>query len=229
MRQRLRTKWLIFRARFSTPVLLASHDEDKVTSALTAFNGGATILVLGAFAWLTELPLIFPALGPTAFILFSSPLSATAAPRSVVLGHLTALSVGFVAWHSTTWLASQTVCSTTGAWPVVISASLALALTCFLLVRLSLRHPPACASALVVALGAITELTEMLLAGLAVVIVTFVAVLINRAFPVPVTLWRAPRLTVLDQEVRPRDNTLQGTASMRSHWPGVLTGLESQW
>jgi len=120
VRLRLQTRWLVFRARFSTPALLASHDEEKVTSTLTALNGGAVILVLGTFAWLTELPLIFPALGPTAFILFSAPLSATAIPRTVVLGHWTALGAGFATWHSTAWLANQSVSATTGGWPVVI-------------------------------------------------------------------------------------------------------------
>ena len=199
----LRTKWLIFRARFSTPALLASHDEAKVTSVVTALNGGATVLVLGTFAWLMDLPLIFPALGPTAFLLFSAPLSSAASPRSVVLGHLTALAAGFAVWNLVTWVSGDRVSPGVGGWPVVASASAALALTCFLLIRLSLGHPPACASSLVVSLGAVTNLADVLLIGLAVVILTWVAVIINRIFAGPVPWWRDPIDTAFTPPVRP--------------------------
>lgn len=100
-----KTRWLMFRARLSTPVLLTRFDEQKVVSVITAIHGGSAILAIGLFAWLTDLPLVFPALGPTAFILFSAPLSPAAAPRSVILGHFSCLGSGYVVWWLMSYLA----------------------------------------------------------------------------------------------------------------------------
>ena len=72
------------------------------------------------------------------------------------------------------------------------SASLALATTCLLLVRLSYPHPPACASALVVALGGVVEWVELLAMAAAVLLLTVQAVCINRIAGVRVPVW-SPR------------------------------------
>ena len=88
----LRLRWLRWRARLSVPSLLASADERSVVSRVAAINGGLAILIISLFAWLTDLPLLFPVLGPSAFILFSKPFSADAAPRSVVGGHFIAMA-----------------------------------------------------------------------------------------------------------------------------------------
>jgi len=70
----LKTRWAIWRARYSTAGLLARLDERKAVSVVAGVNGGLAILVIGFFSWITELPLMFPALGPTAFILFATPV-----------------------------------------------------------------------------------------------------------------------------------------------------------
>ena len=70
--RRLRlTRWCShWRARLSIPSLLASYDERKAVSCVAAFNGATSISILTLLAWLADLPLLFPALGPSAFILF---------------------------------------------------------------------------------------------------------------------------------------------------------------
>ena len=190
----LKTRWLIWKTRFSTPARLARGDEDKVVSKVTALNGGLAILALGLFAWLTDLPLIFPALGPSTFILFNTPLSKAGAPRSVVLGHLTAMLSGYAVWRSIGYLVGASVSLQAGGWPLVVSASAALGVTCLLLVRFSCPHPPACASALVVALGAVTNWLELLLMAVAVVLLAAQAVVLNRLAGVPVPPWSPRRL-----------------------------------
>ena len=174
--------------------MLARDDEDKVVSKVTALNGGLVILALGLFAWLTDLPLIFPALGPSTFILFSAPLSKAGAPRSVVLGHWTAMACGYAVWRLMGYLTGDAVSVQAGGWPVVVSASVALAVTCLLLVRFSCPHPPACAGALVVALGAVTTWLELLLMAVAVVLLAAQAVVLNRLAGVPVPVWSPRRL-----------------------------------
>ena len=94
-----KTIWLIWRAKLSIPALLARYDYTKVLSLVTAIHAGLAILVIGLFAWLANLPLVFTALGPSAFILFSEPLSPAAAPRNVILAHALALATGWLIWN----------------------------------------------------------------------------------------------------------------------------------
>jgi len=188
----LKTRWVIWRARLSTPALLTRFDERKVVSLVTAVNGGLAILTIGLFAWLTDLPLVFPALGPSTFILFSAPLSVAGAPRSVVLGHFLCLACGYAVWHLMSHLIGEPVSMEAGGWPLFCSASLALGVNCLLLVRLSCPHPPACASSLVVALGAVTRWHDLLLMALVVVWLVVQAVAMNRFAGLPVPTW-SPR------------------------------------
>ncbi len=178
-RRSFRMRLLIWRARLSVPSLLGQADERKVISFVTALNGGVAIMIIGLFAWLSDLPLVFPALGPTAFILFSTPFSAAAAPRSVIIGHLTGFVSGYAAWRGISYLSDTVISFQTGGWPLLCSGSIALAITCLLLVRFSCPHPPACASALVVALGGVPSVGGLLYMAAAVVLVTAQAVAIN--------------------------------------------------
>jgi CBS-domain-containing membrane protein len=189
----LKTRWLVWRARVSPPALLARFEERKVVSALAAVNAGMAILTIGLVAWLTDLPLVFPALGPSAFILFSAPLSPAGSPRSVILGHLTAMACGYAAWLLVSGASGATVTIGSGTWPPILSAVLALAGCCLVLIRIACPHPPACGSGLVVALGAVTEPTEMLIMALAVVWLTAQAVFMNRLAGLPVPAWRPRR------------------------------------
>jgi len=179
-------------AQFSTPALLSRFDEKKVISLRTAINGGLAILTLSLFAWLTNLPLIFPALGPSTFILFSSPLSRAGAPRSVVLGHFICLAIGYAVWTLMSYLVGEPISPQTNNWALFCSPAVALALAGLLLIRASCPHPPACASSLVVALGAVTAWQDLLLMAAAIAWLAFQAVLINRLCGVPVPLW-SPR------------------------------------
>lgn len=191
-RRSLRMRLLVWRARFSIPSLLALADERKVVSWTAGISGGLAMLQISLFAWLSDLPLVFPALGPTAFILFSAPFSPSAAPRSVIMGHFTGMVSGFATWSLMTHLSGGAVSLQEGGWPLLCSASLALALTSTLLVRMSYPHPPACASALIIALGGVTDWRELLAMAAAVVLLAFQAVAINRIAGVRVPAW-SPR------------------------------------
>lgn len=160
---------------------------------MAAVNGAVAILIISLFAWLTDLPLVFPVLGPSAFILFSKPFSADAAPRSVVIGHFVAMATAVASWQLVSAAYGQPVSMENAHWPTILSASLALAVTCMLLVRLSCPHAPACASALLIALGAVTEWVELLALAVAVVVLTLQAVCINRIAGVNVPIWSAHR------------------------------------
>ena len=185
----LRLRWLAWRARWSVPSLLAAHDERRVVSVVVAVNGGLAILVVGLLAWCVDLPLLFPALGPTAFILFSKPFSADATPRSVVLGHFTAMISGVAVRHLVGLACGNPISLESTGWPIFCSASLALAATCLLLVWLSCPHAPACASALILAVGAVDDWRGLLAMAVGVVILTLQAVCVNRFACLNVPVW----------------------------------------
>jgi len=186
----LKTRWLLWRARLSTPALLSRFDEKKVISIVAGIHAGLAILTISLFAWLTDLPLVFPALGPSTFILFSMPLTASGAPRSVIGGHFICLATGWTVWHLMSFLVGQPVSIELGGWSLWISACIALALSCLLLVWFSCPHPPACGSSLVVALGAVTVWHDLLLMVAVITWLTYQAVLMNRWAGLAVPLWK---------------------------------------
>jgi CBS-domain-containing membrane protein len=177
------------RARFSIPAVLARLDDDKAIALVAAVNGGAAILMLAALAWLVDLPLLFPALGPSAFILFTSPFSRAAEPRSVVLSHFAGISVGLAACVLVGWMAGRPVSLQVGGWTVIASASIAMAAIGTLLVRLDTPHPPACASALIVAVGAADGWMPILAMALGVLLLVGQAVAIHRLAGIRTPIW----------------------------------------
>ncbi|MBN2375212.1 MAG: HPP family protein, partial [Sedimentisphaerales bacterium] len=157
----LKLRLLTWRAKYSLPGLLSRYEESKAVSITAAINAAFAISTISIIAWLTDLPLLFPALGPSTFILFTAPLSPAGAPRSLILGHWICLASGFGIWHLMSLLNGEPVSLAAGGWSLYCSAALALALGSLLMVRLRCPHPPACASALVVALGAVTHWSDL--------------------------------------------------------------------
>ena len=201
----LKRRLTVWRAYLSIPTLLASADERSVVSAVAALNAAIAILTIGGLAWALDMPFVYPALGPTAFILFASPFSRAAAPRSIIIGHGSAILCGWVSWHVMSFLSGQAVSPTTQDAPLFVSASLALALTCILLVRLTCPHAPACASALIVAVGAASDWLTVLGMVVGVVLITAEAVVISRLAGVKVPLW-SPRPKVSATALSPVDS-----------------------
>ena len=179
-----------FRARFSVPALLAVADERRVVSVLAAVHAGLAIAVISLCAWLTDLPMLFPALGPSAFIVFARPFSEAAAPRSVIIGHGVALGIGLVVRCAIEATSGEQIgLEVANTLPTLLSASLALACTCFALVRLCAPHAPACATAIIIAVGAVRGWTELIAMAAAVLVLTLLAVGMNRLVGLYVPTW----------------------------------------
>ena len=189
-RRGLRTRWRLLKAQLSVPTLLSRLDERKVVSIVAALDGAAALLVISLAAWWSGLPLLFPSLAPSAFIMFTRPFSEAASPRSMILGHSMAIGCGWLSWTTMSFVFGHPVSLAHLDLALCLSADLAFALTCILLVRLSCHHAPACATALIVASGGITAGTDMLIMVVAVVLLTYQGVLIHRLLGVHAPLWK---------------------------------------
>ncbi|ALG14869.1 hypothetical protein AOZ06_18325 [Kibdelosporangium phytohabitans] len=146
--------------------------------------------LIGAEAVLTDQPLLFPSLGPTAFLLFTRPTHATASPRNTLLGHLIGVLAGvlglvaFGQWHSGPSITHMTFAGA-GA------STLALALTCGAMTLFGLPHPPAGATTLIISLGVLHTPPQLVLIMCSVLVLTVFGGVINRLTGTRYPLWRA--------------------------------------
>lgn len=158
--------------------------------ALYTFGGCLVAMaVSGLLAYLLKQPLLFPSLGPTAFLIFGAPLAANASPRNTLIGHGVAIGAGYGTLALFGLMRAPNVLQA-GVSPARIgAASLAVALTGALLILLRALHPPAGATTLIVSLGLLGTFHAIMMIALGVIILTAVGWLLNRALGVPVPLW----------------------------------------
>jgi CBS domain-containing membrane protein len=81
--------------------LLQHFSPRLVRSAYVFVNGFITIGLLALLALLSRNPFVFPSLGPTAYLLFFSPLEKVSSPRNTILGHAIAIVCGYGAFAVT--------------------------------------------------------------------------------------------------------------------------------
>ena len=164
-----------------------------VWSIYVFVNGFITIALLAVLAVCTGVPFVFPSLGPTAYLLFFSPLSEASSPRNTILGHALGLLCGYGAF----WLLGSPLASPGESsgfdGPRVAAAALSLAATGALMILLKAGHPPAGATTLIVSLGIIYQPHHLVVIMVAVLILTMQAWCINRLAGLPVPLWKVPK------------------------------------
>lgn len=147
------------------------------------------LAVSGLAAYLTKQPLLFPSLGPTAFLFFESPMSRQSSPRNTLIGHLVAILAGalsliiFGLLHHPSVLVEGVTLARIGA------AALSLSLTGAVLLLLKSSHPPTGATTLIVSLGLLKTPHQMAILMVGVVLLTIVGWILNRVVGVPVPFW----------------------------------------
>ena len=147
----------------------------------------------GLAAYLIKQPLLFPSLGPTAFLFFESPMSAASSPRNTLVGHLAAVLAGVGSLTVFGLLNEPSVLQEGFTLSRVWAASLSLSLTGAVLLILKSSHPPAGATTLIVSLGLLKTPRELAALMAGVVLLTAVGWAVNRAAGIPVPLWKAAR------------------------------------
>ena len=126
----------------------------------TSLHTGVLIAVLGALAWVTGLPALFPSLGPSAFVLATFPESEASDARRVIGSHAVGVVAGLLSYH----LLASGIVVTSRIAPLSVdglrlaaSGVGAIVLTVAGMLQFGVRHPPACATTLIVALGLLSS------------------------------------------------------------------------
>jgi CBS domain-containing membrane protein len=178
--RRIRLDWLLH------------HFPPRLVRSLYVFvNGFITIGVLALLALLSHNPFVFPSLGPTAYLLFFSPLGKTSSPRNTILGHAIGLICGYAAFVVTGAGALPFGVHPGIFWPRILAAALSLSATGAFMVLLDVSHPPAGATTLIVSLGIISKPRELVIIEVAVFLLVAQALVINRLAGLPYPLWSA--------------------------------------
>ncbi|MFC5367661.1 HPP family protein [Salinirubrum litoreum] len=156
---------------------------DRLGPALRhGLHAGGLLAVLGVAVVASGRPLLFPSLGPTAYVLAVHPDSPPATPRRVLGGHAVGTVPGFLAYHL---LAAGLVVTdpptafSAGSLRLAASATVAVAATTAAMRATDYRHAPACATTLIVALGLMPTATDAGLILLAVGVVVAVDALFS--------------------------------------------------
>lgn len=169
------------------PAELVGRDRFRL-GAYLFIASGVSIAIIGWGAMLTHSPLVFPSLGPTAFMLFAAPLIIESSPRNVFCGHLIGVLSGVLALAAFGLLqAAPDLEDIT--WTRLAAVTLALALTLALMTWLGVQHAPAAATTLIVALGLIQDLPHLVSMMVAVVALIVVAAVVNRLHGVRTPVW----------------------------------------
>lgn len=187
--------------RFRLDWLLEHFPERLVRSIYVFVNGFITIAVLALLALVSHNPFVFPSLGPTAYLLFFSPLGKNSSPRNTILGHAVGLVCGYGAFVLTGAGALPFGVHQGIFWPRILAAALSLSSTGALMVLLDVSHPPAGATTLIVSLGIISKPIELVIIEVAVFLLVAQALAINRLAGLGYPWWNA--VASVDKEESP--------------------------
>jgi len=171
--------------RARLPALTERYDSTLVLGLFSCLNGLIAIGAMASAAFVTDEPFVFPSLGPTAFLLFYTPLAAASSPRNTLGGHAIGAAAGYLALvvFGLTDAAPALATSVTGGR--VGAAALSLGLTSGAMVWARVPHPPAGATTLIVSLGVLGEPEQLAVLMLAVALLVVQGFVINRLAGIP--------------------------------------------
>lgn len=178
------TDWVAFLARLQPWYLLIRFPQ-RLTRSVFAFAGAAiAIAIISTAAVISGQPLLFPSLGPSAFLFFWQPTAPASCPRNAILSHGSGVLIGW----ATYWFFSVAV-PLDSLTAQVAAATLSLGLICAWMVAAKIPHPPAASTTLIVAMGMMVEWPALAAVMVAIVLLTIECYLINRLSGIVSPIW----------------------------------------
>ena len=155
---------------------------NQPTLAATTIHVLISTSLVAGLAVATGAPLLFPALGASAVIVFGAPTSPTSRPRNVVCSHLLGAVVGWC------MLAAFGVAGERGGLSAPLDAVhaatgvISLALTTGLMLRLAIFHPAAGATTMIVGMGLLPHAHQIAsIVGAAALLCVYARLVLRRA------------------------------------------------
>jgi len=137
---------------------LITKKSPKFLSAIfVLISSTISMIIMGIAAHFTSWAQIFPALGPTTFLIFYAPSKAMASPKNCIIGHLLGAIVGTSLFMLLKWFSPESILKGVYYSGLSISEILIIAIsmgiTGLLMVLSDLLHPPAASTAMLAAMG----------------------------------------------------------------------------
>ncbi len=173
------------------PDVIQTQPNRSYRSRQLVINCCISICLMAGLAFITHSPFVFPSLGPTIFLFFYKPTDPSSSPRNALISHSIATIVGYFSLTVTGLTAAGPALVVGVTWLRIIAVGLSLGLTIGLMVVLRATHPPAASTTLIISLGTLTKPWQLLVLMLAVVLLTMLAVIINRLAGIDYPLWRS--------------------------------------
>lgn len=146
---------------------------------ITFLFTGFLLLTLGLLALILKHPLIFPSLGPTAFLLATNPAAKITSAKNTILGHLVGALCGYFALVVFGLTNTPAIIVSGISIQFVLAATLSISLTSALMKLFSVEHPPAGATTLIISLGILHTLPNITVLMIAVILLYLEARFIN--------------------------------------------------
>lgn len=178
--------------RVRVPSLVQRHSSTTVLGLFAFVNGVISIGLMAVAALVTGAPFVFPSLGPTAFLLFYTPMLPAASPRNTICGHAIGAAAGYLALVVFGLTHNKPALVEGVEWARVGAAALSLGLTSGAMVWARVPHPPAGATTLIVSLGIIREPWQLGVLMIAVLLLVVQGFVINRLAGIDYPSW-SPR------------------------------------
>jgi CBS domain-containing membrane protein len=175
--------------RMQLTYLTERYSSTFVMGLFACANGLIAIGVMALVALVTGQPFVFPSLGPTAFLLFYTPLVPAASPRNTLGGHLIGVLAGYLALVLFGLTDDPPALASSVSGGRVGAAALSLALTSGAMVWARVPHPPAGATTLIVSLGILREPDQLVVLMAAVLLLVVQGFVINRLAGIDYPLW----------------------------------------
>lgn len=154
------------------------HEKLKF-SLITLIITGILLLTLGFLALILKHPLIFPSLGPTAFLLATNPAAKIASAKNTIFGHLIGVICGYTALVLFGLTTTPAIIISGISIDFVFAAALSIGLTSGLMILFSVEHPPAGATTLIISLGILHTIPNITVLMIAVILLYLESRLIN--------------------------------------------------
>eukprot|EP01083_Nonionella_stella_P316758 1150248_1 len=166
------------------------------------------ILSAAFFAFQSNLPFIFPSLGPTAFLHFAIPNKAPSSPKNTLCGHMIGILAGSLAPQVTGLYDHEVVFLEGVILDRVFCAAMSVGITCAFMVLFNVAHPPAGATTLIVSLGILKTPMQLVIMMSAVLLITIEAFILNRIFRQDAIypIWSIPKNNSEDTELNKTDS-----------------------